>query len=256
MQDGSLLVTCFDNPSTSSKISDSTCHLGLTSGCTSVKYFNVNKKEYLITSSVKCPVHWTTKISDSSQRWLQNNFLHQGTYLLTPWSKVLLEKLTGSHLVNKCDPKAHYCIYKCPPPVLILRQNDPVHAPTSHFMKIHINIILPPTPGSSKWSLPSGFPTKTLYAPLLSPIHATCHTHLILLHLIIRIILGDKYRSLSSSLCSFRHSSVMSSLLGLNIFLSTLFSGTLSLCSFLCEQPSFTPIHNNRQNYSSEYLNL
>jgi hypothetical protein len=95
-----------------------------------------------------------------------------------------------------------------------------------------------------------------VYAPLLSPIHATCHTHLIQLHLITRIPLGDKYRSLSSTLCSFHHSSVMSSLLHLNVFLSTLFSDILSLCSFLCEQPSFTPIHNNRQNYSSEYLNL
>jgi hypothetical protein len=38
-----------------------------------------------------------------------------------------------------------------------------------HFLKIPCNIILPSKPGSSKGSLPSGFPTKTLYAPLLSP---------------------------------------------------------------------------------------
>jgi hypothetical protein len=36
--------------------------------------------------------------------------------------------------------------------------------------------------------------------PLLSPIHASCSTHLILLNLIIQI-LGEQYRSLSSSLC-------------------------------------------------------
>jgi len=38
-----------------------------------------------------------------------------------------------------------------------------------------------------------------------------------------------KYRSLSSSLCSFLHSPVSSSFVGPNIFLSTLFSNTLSL---------------------------
>jgi hypothetical protein len=43
------------------------------------------------------------------------------------------------------------------------------------------------------------------------------------------MIFGEQYRSLSSSLCSFLHSYVTSSLLDPNILLRTLFSNTPSL---------------------------
>jgi len=80
---------------------------------------------------------------------------------------------------------------------------------------------------------PSGFPTKTLYTPLLSPICVTYHAHLIFLDFITRTILREKYRSLSYSLCTFFHSPVTSSLRGPNILFSTLFSNTLNLRSSL-----------------------
>jgi hypothetical protein len=67
---------------------------------------------------------------------------------------------------------------------------------------------------------PSGFPTKTFYNFLPSPMRPICPALL---------IFGYEYKLWSSLLCNFLHSPVTSSLLGPNILLSTLFSNVLSL---------------------------
>ena len=56
------------------------------------------------------------------------------------------------------SPQVHYRSNKCPPPVPILSQLEPFHNHTFYFLKIHLNIILPSTPGSLKWHLSLGFP--------------------------------------------------------------------------------------------------
>ena len=149
------------------------------------------------------------------------------TYLLTPWCRVLLEKLTGLQLVKKV-PAFHgnrrFITALTSIRHLSLSWASPIRSiyphPTSWrsilILSIHLRLGLP------SGLFPSGFPTKTLYTPLSSPICATCPAHLILLDFITRTILGEQYKSFSSSLCNLLHSPITSSLLGPNILLNAM----------------------------------
>ena len=119
------------------------------------------------------------------------------TCLLTPWCRVLLEKLTGFQLVKKF-PAFHgtwrFITALTSVRHLSLSWASPIQSiyphPTSWrsilILSTHLRLGLP------CGLFPSGFPTKTLYTPLSSPIRTTCPAHLILLDFITRTILGDE----------------------------------------------------------------
>jgi len=129
------------------------------------------------------------------------------TYLITPWCRVLLEKLTGLQIVKKL-PAFHGNRRFITPLTsvrhlslswTILIQSIYTQLTSWRFILIlstHLRLGLP------SGLLPSGFPTKTLYANLSSPIRVTCPVYLILLDFISRTILGEEYKSFSSSLCN------------------------------------------------------
>ena len=131
------------------------------------------------------------------------------------------------------NSRVHYRTHKRPPPVLVLGHPNPVHIPTSHLLEIHPNIFHPSTPRSPQWSFSLRFPHQDSTRPLFSPIRATWLAHLILLDFITRTILGEAYRSFSSSLRNLLYSPVTSSLLGPNILLNIIFSNNLSFLSSL-----------------------
>ena len=140
------------------------------------------------------------------------------------WRKVLLEKLTGLHLVkifpafygNRSSITAFTSAHH-----LSLSWTSSIQSIAPHFtswtsvliLSSHLRLGLP------IGLFPSGIHTITLSKSLPSRTRATCPACLILLDFITHII-GEKYRSLSSSLCSFLHSPVTSSLLCPHILLN------------------------------------
>jgi len=119
------------------------------------------------------------------------------THSLTPWSRFFLEKLTDFKLVKKLP--AFYGTQKFITAFTSARQlslswdssinfitPDPTSWRSILILSCHLRLDLP------SGLFPSGFPTKTLYMPLLYPIRATCLVYLILIDFITQKILGEQ----------------------------------------------------------------
>jgi len=164
------------------------------------------------------------------------SFFFRYTYLITARCRVLLEQLTGLQLVKKF-PAFHatrrFITALTSARQLSLSWASPIQSIYPHPTSWRSILILSTHLRLSLLSglFPSGFPTKTLYTALSSSIRATFPVRLILLDFITRTILGEDYRSFSSSLCNLLHSPVTSSHLGPNILLNTMFSNTFSFLS-------------------------
>jgi hypothetical protein len=96
-------------------------------------------------------------------------------YLLTPWCRVPSWEanwFAASQEIPRVlwNPKVPHRTHKRPPPIPILSQPNPLFTPTSHFLKIHPNIILPSTPRSPQRSLSFRLPHQ-------NPVHTSPFPH-------------------------------------------------------------------------------
>lgn len=126
--------------------------------------------------------------------------------MLTPWCWVILEKLMISDLVknaqNFIEPQGSlpHSQKSASSPYLSQLQS----LPSSRILKVHFNFNSHLRQGLRSGLFPSGFYTKVLYEPALSPVIATCTAQLIF-YLITRLIFGGSTDRKALLLCCILH---------------------------------------------------
>ena len=158
--------------------------------------------------------------------------------MLTVWRRLLVEKLILSHSDSlhfketedffSCSQGPNICPY--------LSQTNPVH--TLRLISLRLIVILFSSlrKGIPSGILPSTLSAKSLHALPFPRTCVTCPAYYVFLRFV-TLISGEEYKPWSSSFHCVSpdrvslQPPVVSSVLDPNIFLSTLYSDTISLCS-------------------------
>jgi hypothetical protein len=118
-------------------------------------FFSLSFLDSVSRSYLSCTAPLLTYCMEQSPSWEVNRFAASQEISRILW-----------------NPKVQYRIHKCPPPVYVPSPLNPVHTPHPTSWRSIWILSSHPRLGLPSGLSPSGFPTKTLYMPHPSEVHA------------------------------------------------------------------------------------